>query len=518
MGGYPVFAGRGDFTDGGRQNQRLSVDQKNADFAVRVEPQGPSSPLSLTVGGDWQSGKLANAVTTTDKMLKGAVADQKTTSQESSSDAGRHSLYGSARLGLHEYWSFDFVARNEWSDAFSGSHLYPSVSGSIDLKRAVPAFRGTTGALNGATLRAGWSQSGSNVTPYAISQIYTGNQPKDTVSLAPNLPVGSNTNLKPETTNAFEVRGNAQFFGSRLGVDVAVYNEQTSDLILAVVSQSRAVPTNAGAVSNKGIEISVNATPFRAQHGAEWSVAMDYAKNSSTVSSLIGGKQPLGPTRWGVGLEARNGQPLGVIVGTAFLRDQSGQMILRDGHPLPDSVGGSRVLGSSQPSWSGGLTNTFRYWWLDMSVLFSAAMGGRVFSASNMWGATSGVLAETSFRPDSGLLIAGIDAATGNVNARHVTTEAYYHSLRAITERWVYDASVIKLREARIGMTVPLRAVQGFRTQAIRVAFIGRNLLMWTKAPNIDPETALSTSSFQGLELGQLPTTRSVGFQITVTP
>jgi hypothetical protein len=41
---------------------------------------------------------------------------------------------------------------------------------------------------------------------------------------------------------------------------------------------------------------------------------------------------------------------------------------------------------------------------------------------------------------------------------------------------------------------------------------------MWTKAPNIDPETALSASSFQGFELGQLPTTRSLGFQISITP
>jgi hypothetical protein len=41
---------------------------------------------------------------------------------------------------------------------------------------------------------------------------------------------------------------------------------------------------------------------------------------------------------------------------------------------------------------------------------------------------------------------------------------------------------------------------------------------MWSKAPNIDPETAVSTWGIQGFELGQLPTTRSVGVQITITP
>jgi hypothetical protein len=50
------------------------------------------------------------------------------------------------------------------------------------------------------------------------------------------------------------------------------------------------------------------------------------------------------------------------------------------------------------------------------------------------------------------------------------------------------------------------------------MALIGRNLAMWTKAANIDPETALSVSSFQGIEMGQLPTARSVGFQLSITP
>jgi len=239
---------------------------------------------------------------------------------------------------------------------------------------------------------------------------------------------------------------------------------------------------------------------------------------SSPICTFAGCTIPLAPSRWGVGLEARKGQPIGVLVGNGFLRDQSGRLILRQGKPLPDTVAGPRVLGATAPSWTGGLANTVRFRWVELSALLTARMGGHVFSASNYWGATSGSLEETSFRPDTGMLIAGVDAATGNANTQHVTTEDYYHALRAIPERWVYDGNVIKLREARLSVTLPLRIVPGFRTQSIRTSFIGRNLLMWTKAPNIDPETAVSVWGFQGFELGQLPTTRSVGFQITVTP
>jgi hypothetical protein len=98
-----------------------------------------------------------------------------------------------------------------------------------------------------------------------------------------------------------------------------------------------------------------------------------------------------------------------------------------------------------------------------------------------------------------------------------VTTEAYYHSLGAIAERWVYDASYVKLREARASVAVPLHAI-GLHAQTLRVALVGRNLALWTDAPNIDPEFVLSTAAGRGMEMGQLPTVRSVGVQLSLTP
>jgi hypothetical protein len=99
-----------------------------------------------------------------------------------------------------------------------------------------------------------------------------------------------------------------------------------------------------------------------------------------------------------------------------------------------------------------------------------------------------------------------------------VSAEDYFHSLAAIHEAWVYDASYAKLRQASLTYELPLRSVPGFREQTARFSVIGRNLVTWAKAPNIDPENALSVGVFQGFEMGQLPTTRSIGFQLTITP
>jgi ferric enterobactin receptor len=285
-----------------------------------------------------------------------------------------------------------------------------------------------------------------------------------------------------------------------------------------------------GSITNRGIEAQVNAVPVRLGN-VEWRVGGSFAKNTNELESLLdpsivavdvlpsgstGGVNLTAPIG-GVTLVARPDQPLGVIMGMRFLRDDSGALLLRDGHPLPDSVTGPVILGTSSPSWTAGVSSGLRIWGLDLSVLFDIRQGGQIFSASNRAGAYAGNLAITSFRPDSGLLVAGTDVATGNANAVHVSAEDYWHSLGAIGEPWVYDASFVKLREARATVDVPLHSL-GLHAQRLRLSLIGRNLALWTNVPNIDPETVLSTSFVGGAELGQLPGVRSVGVQLTLTP
>jgi len=170
------------------------------------------------------------------------------------------------------------------------------------------------------------------------------------------------------------------------------------------------------------------------------------------------------------------------------------------------------------PSWTGSLSSTVRYWNLELSGLLDIHRGGSVFSATNLWGMSSGTFQETAFRPDTGIIIAGVDATTGKANTQHVTTEAYYHALRGIAEPWVYDAGFVKLRDLRLTFALPLRSLPVMTAQSVRVSLIGRNLALWTNVPNVDPETALSAGSLQGIEMGQLPSARSFGLQLSIAP
>jgi hypothetical protein len=144
-------------------------------------------------------------------------------------------------------------------------------------------------------------------------------------------------------------------------------------------------------------------------------------------------------------------------------------------------------------------------------------VGGQVFSGTNLWGSYAGTLSSTAFRPDSGLLITGIDATTGRANVVHVSTQDYYHALGAIQEPWIYSASYFKLRDATFSVAIPT-FVGKIPVEGLTFSVIGRNLFMWTRAPNIDPEGVFSPYQLRGVEMGQLPATRSVGFQVTLVP
>ena len=87
---------------------------------------------------------------------------------------------------------------------------------------------------------------------------------------------------------------------------------------------------------------------------------------------------------------------------------------------------------------------------------------------------------------------------------------AYSNSIGSTS---VFDASYVKLREVRFGYTFKKLGP----VKDLNISFVGRNLaLLYSTVPHIDPETAFSNSNAQGLEFGQLPTARSLGFSLRV--
>jgi hypothetical protein len=194
-------------------------------------------------------------------------------------------------------------------------------------------------------------------------------------------------------------------------------------------------------------------------------------------------------------------------------------MILSSSTGTPLAALSTSVLGNIQPTWTGGFINTFRYKGFDLSGQIDARIGGQLYSATNSWGLYAGILKETLQGREDSVTVTGV-LANGTEVTRKVSAENYWHGLgyNSGDRTSVVDASYVKLRELRLGWAIPQSLLRGLSSYRMNVALVGRNLWMHANAPNIDPETAFSAGNQQGLEMGQLPSTRSLGFQLSVTP
>ena len=99
-----------------------------------------------------------------------------------------------------------------------------------------------------------------------------------------------------------------------------------------------------------------------------------------------------------------------------------------------------------------------------------------------------------------------------------MTAEDYHHSFFQLHEAYVYDNSYVKLRELRIGYDLPGNLAARLNSRNVNIAFIGRNLFTSAKIPNIDPEFNYTNGNAQGTEFAPLPTARSIGFNLRITP
>lgn len=203
-----------------------------------------------------------------------------------------------------------------------------------------------------------------------------------------------------------------------------------------------------------------------------------------------------------------------MLYGYDFDRDTDGNVIFTDGLP---SQGNLTALGNVTPDWVGGVMNEFSWKGLNASFLIDMKKGGDLYSMTTTWGRYAGVLEETLIGREGGIVGDGVmPSGDGYVKNTVVADCEQFNKAAYVSDvaySSVFDASYIKLREIKFGYT--FRKLGNLPVKEINVSAVGRNLaILSTNVPHIDPETAFSSGNVQGLEFGQLPTARSIGFSI----
>ncbi len=88
-----------------------------------------------------------------------------------------------------------------------------------------------------------------------------------------------------------------------------------------------------------------------------------------------------------------------------------------------------------------------------------------------------------------------------------------------IPEAVMYDASYLKLREIVLAYTIPERIIAPTFFQSASVSFVVRNLAVWSKVPNVDPETfsgSQQAGAIPGYDAGGIPSVRNFALNINL--
>jgi TonB-linked SusC/RagA family outer membrane protein len=456
-------------------------------------------------------------------------------------ELGINSLLGSAEVSYNNYLFLVATARKDWFSVLNeedNSILYPSVGASFVFSDAfkLPSF------ISYGKLRLAWAQVGNanSVGPYSTALAYTAGITHNNMPLgsfasgysnATNLP---NPDLVPFTSTEMEYGLEARFFNNRLGLDLTYYDQKTTDDILnATISRASgfaSTSVNLGEMTNKGIEVLLTGTPVRRE--LTWDVSLNFAKNTSNVVKLVEGQTELvgeEPRTRNVFIKHIVGNPYGMITGKAQMRDPAGNLVY-DSSGVAQAAPGYVILGNGVPDFTGGLNNSLTWKGLNLTFLIDFKSGGDIFSGTNMRATQQGFTKESLLgrAGEAPLVVTGVtkDGATGFKPFSKTLTpgeaQNYWNQLgsegNGAADKFMYDASFIKLRQITLGYSLPRKMLNGTPVQSVMISFVGRNLAILKKnTPNIDPESTYTSSNSQGLDYYGFPSTRTYGFNLRAT-
>ncbi len=455
-------------------------------------------------------------------------------------------------------WAFvNVVGRNDWSSTLpedNRSFFYPGVSTSFVLSEAVTL----PSVINFAKVRAGITKVGNEAapydtqTPFLINDQYTNLQfpfttPRGSFNIANQEETLGSPTLRPEFTTEYEVGLEATVLNNKIGIDVTYYNRQSTDQIVQVTVPSttgfREALTNVGRVDNYGWEIGLDVTPVELSNGFKWNIYGAFTRNRNEVVDIGEADQILvgGFASGGQSIVHRPGLPFGQLLGTDFQRDEEGNILVNPISGKPFENNDLQIIGDPNPDFTLGVTNSFSWKGVSLSVLIDWTQGGDIYSTTADQTFSRGILdhpLNTDRVPRVGLGFFGDGAGnplldeSGNKIPNSALTTAndwvFFDGWAAGGVDWhsVYDATVIRIREVSLSYNFPTALLDKTPFGRATMSFSGRNL--WYNAPhfpdalNFDPEVSGlgggdDSGAFRGFDFMGVPTTRRYGVNLSVT-
>ena len=341
----------------------------------------------------------------------------------------------------------------------------------------------------------------------------------------------ANSGLGWETTDAFNVGLNFEAFQSRVILEVDGYLSFTRDLLLSMrnsqVTGYDSYFSNIGKTRNAGVEVTLTTKNVSARR-FKWSTSLTVSHNSQIVLEAGEGDSVV-PTYMNPRSSAqylygyRKGYPVNALWGyqyegvwktqEEFERNKathtytSGNAVTS----FDNNIGRSKYadlnhnglleegdvvyLGSSDALVHGGIQNDFTLWnRLKIGVYFAYSIGGSIYNLSELWMGT-GNQSYNKYRYMA-------DAWTPD-NPDSNIPAAYRDDLYGCN-RFVHDASYLRLKTVSIDYDIPLRGGIGKVIKGLTVGITADNLFLLKNYNGFDPDVNTSGAVYR-LDNGAFP-------------
>jgi TonB-linked SusC/RagA family outer membrane protein len=355
-----------------------------------------------------------------------------------------------------------------------------------------------------------------------------------------------NPNLKWERTRQTSIGLDLGFFDNRVYVSADVYKRKTDDLLLTQRITADVGYTgysaNIGSIENKGLEIALTTVNFRNEGtGFNWETNFNLSFNRNLVTALS--DPSVTGSAQGFASRLLVGQPLGAFYGYRVERLFQTQeeissldlaakaasgvasatyqsTLTRPGDiKFRDLNGDGRVtaadqeiIGSAQPKYYGGITNTIRFRNFDFSAMLQFNVGNQIYNsaASNTQGMN------TTYGQDVAVLNRWTPTNT-NTNIPRAVYNDPNTNLRN-SDRFLEDGSYARFKTVLLGYTLPASLATRAHVRTVRVYVQAQNLVTFTNYSGLDPEvnTFSGTNTSLGTDFFTFPQARTITGGVTL--
>ncbi len=337
------------------------------------------------------------------------------------------------------------------------------------------------------------------------SKVIIGNQ----LQIVSYLDKMANPNLKWERTNQWDFGVDLGLFNNRLNIEASYYYKYTTDLLLErPLPKSTGfanVTTNVGEVSNRGLDLLINAYPID-NASLNWNTTLNLSFNknrvekldpSSSVDPLTGKRQILKDGFTNYEMLIREGEELSTFYGYKRAGIYDGNPANWDAETMniPSTIGEKvtykerQILGNGLPDWMGSFINTVSYKNFDLTLDLQ-------FS----WGAD--IMQEFYHSTEGRFLTNGLDGLYTNAwhptlnpggTSQAVRLQNFGMGSNAdADDTWVCDGSYLRANLIQVGYTFNSNTIKKIGLSSLRVYGSVSNAFLITASDykGLDPDNS----------------------------